>query len=58
MGRLGSMLALVAVLAGLGGYIYFVDAKRPASDVAAKGKVFDGLATDKIDEITLTYDGE
>ena len=58
MGRLGSMLALVAVLAGLGGYIYFVDAKRPASDIAAKQKVFDGLASDKIEEITLTNDGE
>ena len=58
MGRLWSMLALVAVLAGLGGYIYFVDAKRPASDLAAKQKVFDGVTADKIEEITVTNDGE
>ena len=30
MGRLTSTLLLVVVLAGLGGYIYFVDSKRPA----------------------------
>jgi hypothetical protein len=52
------MLALVVVLAGLGGYIYFVDSKRPASDIAAKQKVFEGLSADKIEEITLTNDGE
>src|SRR5262245_2205738 len=52
------MLALVVVLAGLGGYIYFVDSKRPSSDVAAKQKVFEGLAAEKIEEISLTNDGE
>ncbi len=29
MGGLTSTLVLVVVLAGLGGYIYFVDSKRP-----------------------------
>jgi hypothetical protein len=44
MRGLTSTLILVAVLAGLGGYIYFVDAKRPAStgadDAAPKTKIF------------------
>ena len=34
MRGLTSTLLLVVVLAGLGGYIYFVDSKRPASDIA------------------------
>ena len=52
------MLALIAVLAGLGGYIYFVDAKRPASAIAEKEKVFADLTADKIEEISVTSDGE
>ena len=58
MGRLWSMLALVAVLAGLGGYIYFVDSKRPTSGTAEKEKVFAGVTADKLEEITVTNDGE
>jgi hypothetical protein len=58
MGRLWSTLALVAVLAGLGGYIFFVDAKKSSSSVAEKQKVFEGLQADKLQELTLTNDGE
>jgi hypothetical protein len=58
MGRLWSTLALVAVLAGLGGYIYFVDAKKSSSSIADKQKVFDGLQADKIEELSVTSDGE
>lgn len=60
MRGLTSTLLLVAVLAGLGGYIYFVDAKRPApgaDDAAPKTKVF-AVETDKIDELTITAGGE
>jgi hypothetical protein len=56
-----STLVLVAVLAGLGGYIYFVDSKRPAStgadDAAPKTKVF-AVETEKIDELKITSGGE
>jgi len=57
---LTSTLILVAVLAGLGGYIYFVDSKRPepgGDGEPAKTKVF-ALEVDKIDELKLTYNGE
>jgi len=57
-----STLILIVVLAGLGGYIYFVDSKRPADTPAAEGesakeKVFK-IETDKINEIRLTTKGE
>ncbi|MEO8677932.1 MAG: DUF4340 domain-containing protein [Vicinamibacterales bacterium] len=57
-----STLILVAVLAGLGGYIYFVDSKRPASagaedSSAPKTKVF-SVETEKIDELKITTGGE
>jgi hypothetical protein len=58
---LWSTLALVVVLAGLGGYIYFVDSKRPASTGVegepARAKLFT-VETDKINEIKLTYKGQ
>ena len=60
MRGLTSTLILVLVLAGLGGYIYFVDNKRvePGVDGAtAKSKVFT-VEADKIDELRLTYNGE
>ena len=60
MRGLTSTLLLVVVLAGLGGYIYFVDSKRsPASlsSEAAKEKVY-SVETDKIDEITIAAGGE
>jgi hypothetical protein len=54
---LWSTLGLVVVLAGLGGYIYFVDSERPAGGVEQKRKVF-AVEADKIEEITLTADRE
>jgi hypothetical protein len=56
-----STLILVVVLAGLGGYIYFVDSKRPASTGVegepARTKVFT-VEADKVNEIRLTYKGQ
>lgn len=55
-----STLILIVVLAGLGGYIYFVDSKRPAPGIdggPAKDKVY-ALAVDAVDEVKLTYKGE
>jgi hypothetical protein len=57
MRGLWSTLGLVVVLAGLGGYIYFVDSKRPASSVEEKPKVFT-IEADKIDELTVTSERE
>lgn len=53
MRGLTSTLALVAVLLGLGAYIYFVDSKRPAGETEAKAKVFT-VEADKIQEIRVT----
>jgi hypothetical protein len=61
MRGLSSTLILAVVLAGLGGYIYFVDSKRPAASAdgssAAKEKVFT-VEADKINELRITYQGE
>ena len=61
MGRLTSTLILVVVLAGLGAYIYFVDAKRPAAGAdgssVTKEKVFT-VDVDKINELRVTYQGQ
>ena len=60
MRGLTSTLLLVVVLAGLGGYIYFVDSKRPAAGASGedpKEKVY-SLETDKIDEIKVAAGGE
>jgi hypothetical protein len=60
MRGLTSTIILVLVLAGLGGYIYFVDSKRPAAGfdgAAAKSKVFT-VDADKIEEVRVTYNGE
>ncbi len=60
MRGLTSTLILIAVLAGLGGYIYFVDSGRPAPGIdggPAKDKVY-SLAVDAVDEVKLTYNGE
>ena len=62
MRGLASTLILVVVLAGLGGYIYFVDSKRPSDAPVAEGespkeKVFK-VETDKINEIRLTTKDE
>lgn len=48
-----SFLVMVLVLAGLGGYLYFVESKRsPSDDTPKKDKVFN-VEADKIDEITV-----
>ncbi|MFM8534984.1 MAG: DUF4340 domain-containing protein [Acidimicrobiia bacterium] len=60
MGRLTSTLLLVVVLAGLGGYIYFVDSKRPAAGpdgAEALGKVFTVEAV-KVNELRISYQAE
>jgi hypothetical protein len=61
MRGLWSTLALVLVLAGLGAYIYFVDANRPASTSVdgepARTKVFT-VEADKVNEIRLTSKGQ
>jgi hypothetical protein len=53
MGRLISTLLLVAVLAGLGGYIYFVEMKKPETAADTKTKTFD-VAADQIEAIQIT----
>ncbi len=50
-----STLALVAVAAGLGAYIYFVDSKRP--DTEAKEKVF-AVAADAVEELRVVSKGD
>ena len=62
MRGLASTLILVVVLAGLGGYIYFVDSKKPDSSATPEGetpktKVFK-VDTEKIDELKVTAGGE
>jgi hypothetical protein len=57
MRGLTTTILLVLVLAGLGGYIYFVDSKRPAGGLEEKQKVFT-VEADKIQEVTVTSDGE
>jgi hypothetical protein len=61
MRGLTSTLILVVVLAGLGGYIYFVESERPAptgiDGGPANEKVFT-LEPDKINELKLTYQGQ
>jgi hypothetical protein len=61
MRGLTSTLILVVILAGLGGYIYFVDAKRPAASAdgssATKEKVFT-VEADKINELRVTSQGQ
>ena len=57
MGRLTSTILLVVVLAGLGGYIYFVDSKRPTPGTEARDKVFT-VEADAIEEISLKSGGE
>src|SRR5688572_2279143 len=47
----------VAILAGLGAYVYFVESKKP--DPNAKKKAFESVEKDKIREITIRKgDGE
>jgi hypothetical protein len=60
MRGLTSTLVLVAILAGLGAYIYFVDSKQPAStgfEAEPRTKVF-SVESDKITDLTVTSSGE
>jgi hypothetical protein len=40
MGRIRSTLILLIIAVGLGGYLYFVESKRPVEDASAKKKIF------------------
>jgi hypothetical protein len=53
MRGLKSTVALLVVLIGLGGYIYFVLAKKPDSTVTKQDKLFPGLESSKIDDIKV-----
>ncbi len=48
-----STLILLVVAAGLGAYLYFVDAKKPVGDTTTKQKVF-SLDAGKIEQVQLT----
>ena len=52
MRGLTSTILLVVVLAGLGGYIYFVENKQPATSADAKPKVFE-VEADQIEELRI-----
>ena len=53
MSRFVSTAALVLVLAGLAGYIYYLDRKPPAADTV-KEKPFGELKADDIEEVQIT----
>jgi Domain of unknown function (DUF4340) len=53
MRGLRSTLALLIVLIGLGGYIYFVTWKQPATSGTGQEKMFPAAVTDKINELTV-----
>ena len=52
MRGLTSTIILLVALAGLGGYIYFVESKREPTDAAAKAKAFE-LTAENIDELQI-----
>src|SRR5690242_7324816 len=59
MRGLRSTLVLLAILAGLVGYIYFVDSKKPAAGADTKEKVFTGVAADSIEAVEFkSADGQ
>lgn len=58
MRGLWSTSALVVVLGGLAGYIYFVDSKRDPAGADAKPKAFVGLSADAIEEIQIRSGGD
>jgi hypothetical protein len=58
MRGLTSTLLLVVVLAGLGGYIYFVENRKPVENPDAKAKAFD-ITADQIEELQISVaDGD
>jgi hypothetical protein len=59
VGGLRSTIVLLILLAGLGGYIYFVESKRDPAAADAKPKAFAGLPADAVEEIRIkNADGE
>ena len=58
MQRLVSTAALVLVLGGLVGYIYYLDRKPAESAEGAKEKPFGTVKADDIEEIQITASGE
>lgn len=59
MRKFASTIVLVLVLAGLVGYIYFVDSKQDTSGASDKEKVFGSVTADEIEEIQVkSADGE
>jgi hypothetical protein len=57
MRGLRSTIALIAVLGGLGAYIYFVTWKKSPETAASKQeKVFTGVDADKVEELKVTSD--
>jgi len=57
MGGLRSTIVLLIVLAGLGGYIYFVDANRDPAALDAKPRAFVDVSADAIEELQFLSDG-
>ena len=54
-----STLVMVLVLAGLVGYIYFVDSKREPGGTTVKEKPFTSLQADDIEEVQVkSADGD
>ncbi len=53
MGRLISTLAMVLVLAGLAGYIYFADGDSAGDTTTTKEKAFGTVAADDIEEVRI-----
>ena len=59
MGGLRSTIVLLVLLAGIGGYIYFVESERDPAAADAKPKAFTELSADAIEEIRIkNADGE
>jgi hypothetical protein len=59
VGGLRSTIVLLVVLAGLGGYIYFVESERDPAAADAKARAFPDLSADAIEEIQIKNgDGE
>ena len=58
MGRLISTLAMVLVLAGLAGYIYFADGSGGSDPTTTKEKAFGTVAADDIEEVRIALNEE
>jgi hypothetical protein len=56
MRGLRSTIALLVILIGLGAYIYFVTSKQPDTTEPPRERVFAGLESDAIDEVTVKSD--